>query len=89
MVIALASVGYRCIERKVLSEWRSWSKACELYPSVKAPVTLIYGDKDWSRPAERERTKTALSNARMFALPDTGHFSSVENPQGVARIILS
>ncbi len=73
----------------MLSEWRSWSKARELYPKVKAPVTLIYGDKDWSRPPERERTKGGLGNARLFMLPNTGHFSAVENPEGVAKIILS
>jgi pimeloyl-ACP methyl ester carboxylesterase len=66
-----------------------WAKARERYSSVKAPVTLIYGSKDWSRIPERERTKAALKDARMFTLPDTGHFSAVENPQGVANIILS
>jgi hypothetical protein len=46
---------------------------------VNAPVTLIYGDKDWSRIPERDRTKAALKNARMFTLQNTGHFSAVEN----------
>ena len=80
---------YRFVERKVLSGWRSWSNARELYPAVQALVTLIYGDKDWSRPAERERTRAALKNARMVTLPNTGHFSAVENPHGVASFILS
>lgn len=80
---------YRHAARKVLQQWRSWSKARERYSAVKAPVTLIYGSKDWSRIPERERTKAALKNARTFTLPNTGHFSSVENPQGVAGIILS
>ena len=52
-------------------------------------MTLVYGDKDWSRASERERTKAALKNARIFTLPNTGHFSSVENPRGVAEVILS
>lgn len=75
-------------ERKVLSGWRSWAKARERYAGVKAPVTLIYGDKDWSRVSERERTKAALTNAQLFTLQNTGHFSSVENPHEVASIIL-
>jgi hypothetical protein len=29
---------------------------------------LIYGDKDWSRIPEQERTKAALRNARLFTL---------------------
>lgn len=76
-------------ERKVLAGWRSWSKARERYARVEAAVTLIYGDKDWSRIPERNRTKDLLKNARMLTLPNTGHFASVENPTEVARIILS
>jgi hypothetical protein len=56
---------YKHVARKVLQQWRSWSKARERYSAVKAPVTLIFGDKDWSRFPERERTKAALKNARI------------------------
>ena len=80
---------YRRAARKVFLQWRSWPQARELYSSVKVPVTLIYGEKDWSRIPERERTKAASKNARMFTLPNTGHFSAVENPRGVAELILS
>lgn len=80
---------YKRMARKVLQQWRSWPKARERYSAVKAPVTLIYGDKDWSQVPERERTKTALKGARLITLPNTGHFSSVENPRGVADVILS
>lgn len=76
-------------ERKVLAGWRSWSNARERYSRVEAAVTLIYGDKDWSRIPERNRTKDLLKNSRMLTLPNTGHFASVENPTEVARIILS
>lgn len=81
--------GYRSAARKLLAGWRSWAKAREQYAGVKAPVTLIYGDKDWSKLPERERTKDALTNARLFTLKSTGHFSSVENPREVASIILT
>jgi pimeloyl-ACP methyl ester carboxylesterase len=80
---------YHYVERKVLSGWRSWAKARELYSRVRAPVTLIYGNKDWSRIPERERTKAALRNPRVFTLHNTGHFSAVESPREVARIIVS
>ncbi|MDO9384463.1 MAG: alpha/beta hydrolase [Hyphomicrobiaceae bacterium] len=81
--------GYRSASRKVLAGWRSWAEARKHYATVRAPVTLVYGDKDWSHVGERERTKATLPNVRMFTLTNTGHFSSVENPNGVARIILS
>ena len=80
--------GYKRMARKVLAGWRSWSEARIQYQLVSAPVTLIYGDSDWSRPGERERTRASLPNARMFTLKNTGHFSAVENPSELARIIL-
>jgi pimeloyl-ACP methyl ester carboxylesterase len=80
--------GYKRAARKVLAGWRSWAKAREHYRDVSAPVTLIYGDSDWSRPSERERTRSLLPHARMVTLGDTGHFSAVENPSELARIIL-
>jgi pimeloyl-ACP methyl ester carboxylesterase len=80
--------GYKRMARKVLAGWRSWSKARDQYRLVRAPVTLIYGDSDWSRAGERERTRSLLPDARMFTLRDTGHFSAVENPSELARIIV-
>jgi len=80
--------GYKRAARKVLAGWRSWSKARDQYRGVSAPVTLIYGDSDWSRPNERERTRALLPDARLVTLEDTGHFSAVENPSELARIIL-
>jgi pimeloyl-ACP methyl ester carboxylesterase len=74
--------------RKVLERWRSWGQARDRYRLVSAPVTLIYGDSDWSRPDERDRTRALLPDVRMFTLKDTGHFSAVENPAGLVRIML-
>jgi len=80
--------GYRRAARKVLAGWRSWSKARDQYPLVSAPVTLIYGDSDWSRPPERERTRALIRDARLFTLRDAGHFSAVESPAELSRILL-
>jgi len=80
--------GYRRAARKVLAGWQSWAKARDQYASISAPVTLIYGDTDWSRPNERERTLALVPNARRFTLKYTGHFSAVESPVELARIIL-
>lgn len=80
--------GYKRAARKVLAGWRSWSKARDQYRGITAPVTLIYGDSDWSRPSERERTRALIPQARMVTLKDAGHFSAVESPSELARIIL-
>lgn len=80
--------GYKRAARKVLAGWRSWGLARDLYRKITAPVTLIYGDSDWSKPSERERTRSLLSGAPMITLENTGHFSAVESPSELARIIL-
>jgi pimeloyl-ACP methyl ester carboxylesterase len=85
--------GYKRIARKVLAGWRSWSNARDYYRHISAPVTLIYGDSDWSRPNERERTRSLIPSlvpaSQMVTLKNTGHFSAVENPSELARVILA
>lgn len=81
--------GYKQAARKVLAGWRSWSNARDYYRQISASVTLIYGDSDWSRPNERERTRSLIPAAQMVTLKKTGHFSAVENPSELARVILA
>lgn len=81
--------GYKRIARKVLAGWRSWSKARDYYRQITVPVTLIYGDSDWSRPNERERTRSLIPASQMVTLKNSGHFSAVENPSELARVILA
>ena len=51
-------------------------------------MTLVYSDKDWSRPAEREQVAGLLGSVETITLPDTGHFSALERPGEVAKILL-
>src|SRR5207237_1383433 len=81
--------GYKRAARKVLAGWRSWSKACEYYRRISAPVTLIYCISDWTLTNERERTRSPILAAQMVTLKNTGHFSAVENPSELARVILA
>jgi len=60
-----------------------------LYGRVRVPVTLIYGEHDWSRVAEREANLAVVEGARSISLPDTGHFAALEQPDGVAEILLA
>ncbi|WP_027551263.1 alpha/beta fold hydrolase [Bradyrhizobium sp. Cp5.3] len=80
--------GYKRGARKLLAGWRSWSKARDYYRQISAPVTLIYGDSDWSRPDERERTRSLIPGSQMVTLKNTGHFSAVENPSELARVVM-
>ena len=80
--------GYRYVERNVFSNWKSWGEARKLYSGVQAPVTLIYGDHDWSTLLERQRTAKELGNVTINTLENTGHFGFVDNPQKMLDIIL-
>ena len=44
-------------------QWETWIEARAAYAAAELPITLVYGDHDWSRPDERE------ANARTCELP--------------------
>lgn len=48
------------------------------YPDIKAPVHLIYGERGWSRPSDRQANKEQLPNAELTHIPDAGHFIALE-----------
>jgi len=49
---------------------------------------LVYGDHDWSRPAEREANRALIKGAKMITLKDTRHIASLERPEEFARILI-
>ncbi|AVV44602.1 alpha/beta hydrolase [Streptomyces sp. ID05-04B] len=67
---------------------KGFDRARERYPRVSAPVTLVYSENDWSRPAERDRVADALTDVHRITVPRTGHFSALERPDEMARILL-
>ncbi len=81
--------GYPRVAREVYRNVESMIAGRELYARVTAPVTLIYGEHDWSRPPEREANLAVLRGARSITLPDTGHFAALEQPARVAEILLA
>jgi pimeloyl-ACP methyl ester carboxylesterase len=80
--------GYPNVAREVYRNVESMIAARALYAHVSTPVTLIYGEHDWSRPSEREANLALLRRARSISLPDTGHFAALEQPARVAEILL-
>jgi pimeloyl-ACP methyl ester carboxylesterase len=81
--------GYPRVAREVFRNVDSMIAARSMYGRITAPVTLIYGDHDWSHMPEREANLALLPGARSIALPDTGHFAALEQPDRVAEILVN
>ncbi|MET7479115.1 alpha/beta hydrolase [Streptomyces sp. NPDC005648] len=80
--------GYAKVSRGIFRSLKGFDRARERYPRVSAPVTLVYSENDWSRPAERDRVANALTDVHRVTVPRTGHFSALERPAEMARILL-
>lgn len=81
--------GYPRVAREVFRNVDSMIAARALYGRVTAPVTLIYGDHDWSHLREREANLASLRGAQSISLSQTGHFAALEQPDRVAEILLA
>jgi pimeloyl-ACP methyl ester carboxylesterase len=92
---ALVDAMYRCgllpghprAFRSLSQQWSSWVAARDRYRSIELPVTLVYGEEDWSRPSERDANADAIPRARTVTLGNAGHFSCLEKPHEVADLI--
>jgi len=67
----------------------SYMAARGLYKNISVPVTLVYGDHDWSKPKERQEVLKILPKSRFITLQHSGHFGSLEHPEEIANIILT
>jgi pimeloyl-ACP methyl ester carboxylesterase len=74
--------------RSLCLQWRTWITARAQYAEVRVPVTLVYGDEDWSRPAEREANSQQIPGARLMTLDAAGHFASLDEPAEIAELIM-
>ena len=81
--------GYARVALEVFRNVDSMIAARELYGRVDAPLTLVYGDHDWSRQSERDANRALLRGAEAITLADTGHFAALEQPARVAEILVA
>jgi pimeloyl-ACP methyl ester carboxylesterase len=80
--------GYPRVSRAIMRNLNSLIHARGRYADVAAPVTLVYSERDWSRQAERDQVAGLLAEVDRITLPDTGHFSALERPTDMSRILL-
>ncbi len=81
--------GYPTVARGVYGNLPSLIAARSRYREVIAPVHLVYGQKDWSRPSDRDANRQLLPNAEFTEVPRAGHFIALERPDVPADLLNS
>jgi pimeloyl-ACP methyl ester carboxylesterase len=67
----------------------TWETATMAYPNIRVPVLLLWGDRDWSRPEEREHDKEIVPGSKMATVEDGGHFLPLDRPDAVIEHLLA
>jgi pimeloyl-ACP methyl ester carboxylesterase len=73
--------------RSLVRSSRTWIDARIAYAAAELPITLVYGDDDWSLPQDRQANRRALRGARLVDLEDCGHFACLDQPSRIAELI--
>jgi pimeloyl-ACP methyl ester carboxylesterase len=79
--------GYPTVARAVYASLPSLIAARSRYAAVSAPVHLLYGEMDWSRPSDRQANKELLPSASFIQVPGAGHFIALERPDVPAKLL--
>ncbi|MGI5192999.1 alpha/beta fold hydrolase [Streptomyces sp. CA-288835] len=79
--------GFPIVARALYRNMAGLIAARARYPEVKAPVHLVYGENDWSRPSDREANKRLLPAADFTQVPGAHHFLALESPEVVADLL--
>jgi pimeloyl-ACP methyl ester carboxylesterase len=79
--------GYSRAFLSLLRTAESWEDATADYHAVAVPVLLIWGDRDWARPTEREHDRDLLPGVQMVMVEGGGHFLPLDRPDAVIEQI--
>ena len=66
----------------------SWEEATKEYRNINIPVSLIWGDKDWSRPDEREHDRRLIPGVQVVTVENGGHFLPLDRPRELQELIV-
>jgi pimeloyl-ACP methyl ester carboxylesterase len=72
----------------LVHHWAGWEHGRSTYGQITTPVTLVYGDHDWSRDPERAADARDIPGAELRIVPDAGHFLSLDAPEALAAAII-
>ena len=78
---------YSIVARSVYASLPSYIAARARYAEVKAPIHLIYGEKDWSRVSDRQANQRLLPAAKFTQVSEAGHFIVLERPDVPAKLL--
>jgi pimeloyl-ACP methyl ester carboxylesterase len=81
--------GYPTVARAVYRNLPSLIAARAVYPKITAPVHLVYGEKDWSRPSDRQANRRLMPEAEFTELGKASHFIALERPDVPADLLNS
>jgi pimeloyl-ACP methyl ester carboxylesterase len=73
----------------LLRNAETWETATMAYSNIRIPVLLLWGDRDWSRPDEREHNRQIVPGAKMATVEDGGHFLPLDRPDAVIEHLLA
>lgn len=65
----------------------SWEWAQMNYGRITVPVLLVWGDKDWSRRFERQRTESLIPNVVTKTVKGGGHFLPLDRPRELLDLL--
>jgi pimeloyl-ACP methyl ester carboxylesterase len=81
--------GYQTGFLNLIRHMPLWRQSRARYGDIQLPVLLLYGDHDWSRPAERAANARDIPGARMVTVEHAGHFMPLDRPDAVIDHIRS
>jgi pimeloyl-ACP methyl ester carboxylesterase len=66
----------------------SWEAATDAYRNIDVPVCLVWGDKDWATPGEREHDRSLLPRAQTATVENGGHFLPLDRPRELQELLV-
>ncbi|MFT5471578.1 MAG: pimeloyl-ACP methyl ester carboxylesterase, partial [Verrucomicrobiales bacterium] len=71
----------------LIRHFPDWESDRSVYANIEIPVTLVYGERDWSTAAERLANESEIPNAKRIDIAGAGHFLSIDAPDQAVTTI--